>query len=156
MKPHGDGTVARKYKIDVTMKTGGRSAINIPEDTISYDSYGLKVFRGGSQVIDKLEERGINNRFCESFFEFVANFGKSHIKNVGESRDYGTGTRINVGSTQGQVNSIFYDGDNNLKIPLLKGEGSLFLSGMEPDMRFLVGKLLEHFRLWLYLNIQDQ
>ena len=41
------------------MKTGGLSVINIPEDTISYDSYDLKVFRGGSQVIDKLEERVI-------------------------------------------------------------------------------------------------
>ena len=76
-KPNGDVALAKKYEIDVAIKTTTLSVINIPGNTIAYDSDELKVFRGGSQIIDNLKEHGISNQFRESF-------GKSHLKDFGE------------------------------------------------------------------------
>ena len=58
---------------------------------------------------------------------------QSHVStDAADIRDYDNGVRINAGYTQGQVNSIKYRGDSDLKIPRLKQEGINLLTNMRP------------------------
>ena len=142
--PHGDDLLLCKLASDNALMSQynvGITDIPITHTMSEYD--GIMVYRPGSTIIDGLSNQHLGLDFQQNIFQYTVNHARLTNSKT-DIRDFGSGIRLDLGFTQGQLCSDLFMGDKDFKIPNTKDVGNAYLHSMPLGLRNDLGRMLRY------------